>query len=162
MADGLFYADGFARDAYRWLPANQRIFPDCNGLAAAATYQAVIDAERNPQLFSNAAGIRPARGAMHCVIDMDDPQHLMRRKLADSQAVNMAVPNRNRRSATILHATVVELRREHATLGHVGLVRHRRRLLRQRRDGVVLGPPLGRATQHPQMRDHSGTGCGNR
>ena len=39
--------------------ANEPVFRDRNGLAAATTYAAVIDAERNPELFSNAGGIRP-------------------------------------------------------------------------------------------------------
>ena len=39
--------------------ANEPVFRDRNGLAAATTYEAVIDAERNPELFSNAGGIRP-------------------------------------------------------------------------------------------------------
>ena len=51
--------DAGAREAYRWMRANEPVFRDRNGLAAATTYQAVIDAERNPELFSNAGGIRP-------------------------------------------------------------------------------------------------------
>ena len=39
----------------------------------ATTYQAIIDAERNPELFSNAGGIRPGQPAMPYMIDMDDP-----------------------------------------------------------------------------------------
>ncbi|OBJ54754.1 hypothetical protein A9W95_01475 [Mycobacterium sp. 1423905.2] len=54
LTDGNFYADGWAREAYRWMREKAPVFRDRNGLAAAATYQAVIDAERNPQLFSNA------------------------------------------------------------------------------------------------------------
>lgn len=59
LADGNFYASREARAAYRWMRANQPVFRDRNGLAAASTYQAVIDAERQPELFSNAGGIRP-------------------------------------------------------------------------------------------------------
>jgi cytochrome P450 family 142 subfamily A polypeptide 1 len=84
LADGHFYADRGARDAYRWMRANRPVFRDRNGLAAAATYQAVIDAERNPQLFSNAGGIRPGHTAMPYMIDMDDPEHLLRRKLVSA------------------------------------------------------------------------------
>jgi cytochrome P450 family 142 subfamily A polypeptide 1 len=84
LTDGHFYADRGARDAYRWMRANQPVFRDRSGLAAAATYQAVIDAERNPQLFSNAGGIRPGHAAMPYMIDMDDPEHLLRRKLVSA------------------------------------------------------------------------------
>lgn len=85
LADGNFYADGTAaRAAYKWMRANQPVFRDRNGLAAAATYQAVLDAERNPELFSSTGGIRPDQPGMPYMIDMDDPSHLLRRKLVNS------------------------------------------------------------------------------
>ena len=85
LTDGNFYADGPAsREAYRWMRANQPVFRDRNGLAAAATYAAVIEAERNPELFSNAGGIRPDQDPVEMMIEMDDPQHLLRRKLVNS------------------------------------------------------------------------------
>ncbi len=84
LTDGNFFADGGARAAYRWMRAHEPVFRDRNGLAAAATYQAVLDAERNPELFSSAGGIRPDSPAMPYMIDMDDPAHLLRRKLVNS------------------------------------------------------------------------------
>ena len=84
FTDGTFYADGGAREAYRWMRANQPVFRDRNGLAAAASYQSVLDAERNPELFSNTGGIRPETPAMPYMIDMDDPAHVLRRKLVNS------------------------------------------------------------------------------
>jgi len=84
LTDGNFFADGGAREAYRWMRANEPVFRDRNGLAAAATYQAVLDAERNPETFSNTGGIRPDQPAMPYMIDMDDPQHLLRRKLVNA------------------------------------------------------------------------------
>jgi cytochrome P450 family 142 subfamily A polypeptide 1 len=84
LADGTFYADRGARDAYRWMRANQPVFRDRNGLAAATTHQAVLDAERSPELFSSAGGIRPDQPGMPYMIDMDDPSHLLRRKLVNS------------------------------------------------------------------------------
>ncbi|QUR69079.1 cytochrome P450 [Mycobacterium spongiae] len=85
LTDGNFYADSpKAREAYRWMRANQPVFRDRNGLAGATTYQAVIDAERQPELFSNAGGIRPDQPAMPMMIDMDDPAHLLRRKLVNA------------------------------------------------------------------------------
>jgi cytochrome P450 family 142 subfamily A polypeptide 1 len=44
----------------------------------------VIDAERNPRLFSNSGGIRPCHPSMPYMIDMDDPEHLLRRKLVSA------------------------------------------------------------------------------
>lgn len=85
LADGNFYADRQAsREAYRWMRANQPVFRDRNGLAGATTYQAIIDAERNPELFSNTGGIRPDTPGMPYMIDMDDPSHLVRRKLVNA------------------------------------------------------------------------------
>lgn len=84
LTDGNFYADGAAREAYRWMRANEPVFRDRNGLAAAASYQAVIDAERDPETFSNTGGIRPDNPGMPYMIDMDDPGHLLRRKLVNA------------------------------------------------------------------------------
>jgi cytochrome P450 family 142 subfamily A polypeptide 1 len=84
FTDGTFYADGGAREAYRWMRTNQPVFRDRNGLAAATTYQAVLDAERNPEVFSNTGGIRPETPGMPYMIDMDDPSHLLRRKLVNA------------------------------------------------------------------------------
>lgn len=85
LTDGNFYADGVAaREAYRWMRANQPIFRDRNGLAGAMTYQAILDAERNPELFSSTGGIRPEQPGMPYMIDMDDPAHLLRRKLVNA------------------------------------------------------------------------------
>jgi cholest-4-en-3-one 26-monooxygenase len=83
LTDGNFFA-GDSHAAYRWMRAHEPIFRDRNGLAAAATYQAVIEAERQPELFSNAGGIRPDQPAMAMMIDMDDPAHLLRRKLVNA------------------------------------------------------------------------------
>ncbi|BBX54292.1 steroid C26-monooxygenase Cyp142 [Mycolicibacterium poriferae] len=84
LADGNFYADRNAREAYKWMRANQPVFRDRNGLAAATTYQALLDAERNPELFSSTGGIRPDQPGMPYMIDMDDPAHILRRKLVNS------------------------------------------------------------------------------
>jgi cytochrome P450 family 142 subfamily A polypeptide 1 len=94
LTDGNFYADGHAHEHYRWMRANQPVFRDRNGLAAASTYQAVIEAERNPELFSNAGGIRPDQPAMPMMIDMDDPAHLLRRKLVNAGFTRKRVKDR--------------------------------------------------------------------
>lgn len=83
LTDGAFYA-GDSRSVYTWMRDNEPVFRDRNGLAAASTYAAVIEAERNPELFSNAGGIRPDQPGVEMMIEMDDPQHLLRRKLVNS------------------------------------------------------------------------------
>jgi cytochrome P450 family 142 subfamily A polypeptide 1 len=83
LTDGAFYA-GDSRSVYKWMRENEPVFRDRNGLAAAATYAAVIEAERQPELFSNAGGIRPDQDSPPMMIGMDDPGHLLRRKLVNS------------------------------------------------------------------------------
>ena len=83
LTDGAFYA-GDSRSVYKWMREHEPVFRDRNGLAAAATYAAVIEAERNPELFSNAGGIRPDQPGVEMMIEMDDPQHLLRRKLVNA------------------------------------------------------------------------------
>lgn len=94
LTDGTFYSDGGARAAYRWMRANEPVFRDRNGLAAAASYAAVIDAERNPELFSSTGGIRPDQPGMPYMIDMDDPEHLIRRKLVNAGFTRKRVTDR--------------------------------------------------------------------
>ncbi|WP_408065925.1 cytochrome P450 [[Mycobacterium] vasticus] len=84
LTDGTFYSDGGARAAYKWMRANEPVFRDRNGQAAATTYASVIDAERNPEMFSSLGGIRPDQPGMPYMIDMDDPEHLVRRKLVNA------------------------------------------------------------------------------
>jgi len=84
LTNGNFYSDRGAHEVYRWMRANEPVFRDRNGLAAAATYQAVIEAERDPETFSNTGGIRPDQPGMPYMIDMDDPAHLLRRKLVNA------------------------------------------------------------------------------
>jgi cytochrome P450 family 142 subfamily A polypeptide 1 len=109
LTDGNFYADRqTSREAYRWMRANQPVFRDRNGLAGAATYQAIIDAERNPELFSNTGGIRPEQPGMPYMIDMDDPSHLVRRKLVNAgftrKRVTEKIPSIGRLCDTLIDA----------------------------------------------------------
>lgn len=108
LTDGTFYADRGAREAYRWMREHQPVFRDRNGLAAATTYQAVLDAERNPELFSSTGGIRPDQPGMPYMIDMDDPAHLLRRKLVNAgftrKRVMDKVPSIGRLCDTLIDA----------------------------------------------------------
>ena len=86
LTDGRFYAgeQGDPRRAYAWMRAHEPVFRDRNGFAGVAGYTAVVDVERDAGVFSNARGIRPEYGPMPHMIDMDDPQHLQRRKLVNT------------------------------------------------------------------------------
>jgi cholest-4-en-3-one 26-monooxygenase len=93
LADGDFYV-GNSRAAYRWMRAHEPVFRDRNGLVGAASYRAVIEAERQPGLFSNAGGIRPDYvPPVPMMIDMDDPPHLRRRKLVNAGFSRRRVQN---------------------------------------------------------------------
>ena len=105
LTDGAFYA-GDSRSVYKWMRANEPVFRDRNGLAAAATYQAVIDAERSPELFSNAGGIRPDQDAPPMMIAMDDPGHLLRRKLVNAGFTRKRVKDRESSIATLCDALI--------------------------------------------------------
>lgn len=83
LADGQFYA-GDSRRAYAWMRRNEPVFRDRNGLVGVSTHAAVIEAERNPALFSNAGGHRPDRPGSPMMVDMDDPDHAKRRKLVNA------------------------------------------------------------------------------
>jgi cholest-4-en-3-one 26-monooxygenase len=105
LTDGAFYA-GDSRSVYKWMRANEPVFRDRNGLAAAATYQAVTDAERAPELFSNAGGIRPDQDAPPMMIAMDDPGHLLRRKLVNAGFTRKRVKDRESSIATLCDALI--------------------------------------------------------
>jgi cholest-4-en-3-one 26-monooxygenase len=105
LTDGNFFA-GDSRAIYRWMRANEPVFRDRNGLAAASTYQAVIDAERQPELFSNAGGIRPDQPAMPMMIDMDDPAHLLRRKLVNAGFTRKRVKDREESIGALCDALI--------------------------------------------------------
>lgn len=93
LADGGFYA-GDSRSAYRWMRAHEPVFRDRHGLVGIASYRAVIEAERAPELFSSAGGIRPDHvPPVPMMIDMDDPGHLRRRKLVNAGFSRKRVQN---------------------------------------------------------------------
>jgi cytochrome P450 family 142 subfamily A polypeptide 1 len=53
------------------------------GVWGITTYDDVKAVSTQPHLFSNAGGIRPDSGPVSMMIDMDDPDHLRRRKLVN-------------------------------------------------------------------------------
>ena len=111
VLDGRFYSgeSGDPRDAYAWMRQNEPVYHDAaNDVYAAASYAAVIEAERTPDVFSNAGGIRPKISAFPYMIDMDDPDHIVRRKLVNSgftrKRVEAKIPSLSRLSTSLIDA----------------------------------------------------------
>lgn len=105
LTDGAFYA-GDSRSYYKWMRAHEPVFRDSKGLAAAASYQAVIEAERHPEVFSNAGGIRPDQAAPPMMIAMDDPEHLLRRKLVNAGFTRKRVKDRQQSIGALCDALI--------------------------------------------------------
>jgi cytochrome P450 family 142 subfamily A polypeptide 1 len=69
-------------DVFAWMRANAPVYFD--GRAWGITRYADLKAiSKDPGTFSNAQGIRPDSGPIPHMIDMDDPDHLKRRKLVN-------------------------------------------------------------------------------
>jgi cholest-4-en-3-one 26-monooxygenase len=73
-------------------------------------YADVKDVSRQPEVFSNAGGIRPNQGPLPMMIDMDDPDHLQRRKLVNKgftpRRVRDSEPRVRRACTEILDAVI--------------------------------------------------------
>ncbi len=65
-----------------WLRAHSPVHWDGN-VWGITRYDDVREISKQPDLFSNAGGIRPDAGPIPMMIDMDDPEHWQRRKLVN-------------------------------------------------------------------------------
>ncbi len=81
LCSGAFWA-GDHHEALTWMRANAPVYHDGN-VWGVTRYADVKDVSRQPDVFSNAGGIRPNQPALPMMIDMDDPAHLQRRKLVN-------------------------------------------------------------------------------
>ena len=83
IADGAFWGRN-PQEELAWLRANDPIHWDEAGQVwGVSRYDDVKALSTQPELFSNAGGIRPDTGPIAMMIDMDDPDHLRRRKLVN-------------------------------------------------------------------------------
>jgi cholest-4-en-3-one 26-monooxygenase len=69
-------------EAMTWMRANEPVYWD-GQVWGVAKYDDVKEISRRPGQFSNAGGIRPDSGPVAMMIDLDDPEHLKRRKLVN-------------------------------------------------------------------------------
>ncbi len=84
LLDGQLYADD-PHPYFTWMRANAPVYwdPSCEvwGIASHADIQL---ASRNPKDFCNSQGMRPDQPAIPSMINMDDPEHVKRRRLVSS------------------------------------------------------------------------------
>jgi cytochrome P450 family 142 subfamily A polypeptide 1 len=81
LCSGAFWA-GDHHEALTWMRANAPVYWD-GAIWGVSRYADLKDVSRNPEVFSNAGGIRPGFAPLPMMIDMDDPAHLQRRKLVN-------------------------------------------------------------------------------
>lgn len=81
LCSGAFWA-GDHHEALTWMRANAPAYWD-GTIWGISRYDDLKDVSRNPDVFSNAGGIRPGFAPLPMMIDMDDPAHLQRRKLVN-------------------------------------------------------------------------------
>lgn len=71
-------------EALTWMRNNAPVYwDDLSQLWGISKHADIRYVSMHPELFSNAHGIRPDSPAMPMMIDMDDPEHMARRKLVN-------------------------------------------------------------------------------
>ncbi len=89
-----------------WIRHHDPVYFDReSGVWGISRYDHIKEIESDPATFSNAGGIRPETGPIPMMIDMDDPEHRMRRKLV----ARGFTPNRVREQEPAIHTLVHDL-----------------------------------------------------
>jgi cytochrome P450 family 142 subfamily A polypeptide 1 len=119
LCDGAFYAEG-PWEGFAWMHEHAPVYwDDTCGLWGVAGYAELMTVEKNPDVFSNAEGIRPDAPAMPYMIDLDDPLHKKRRNLVNKGFTLRRVQDREPRIREI----TVELMEKARARGRFDLVR---------------------------------------
>jgi cytochrome P450 family 142 subfamily A polypeptide 1 len=80
---GTFYRDD-PHEKWTWMREHAPVYFDPNsGVWGITRYHDVKAISKDAETFSNAGGIRPDSPAVPMMIDMDDPEHVRRRKLVN-------------------------------------------------------------------------------
>ena len=82
LTDGRFFA-GDKHAAFDWMRANEPLYRDTNGIWAVTLHEDVLDVSRRPRIFCSRHGFQPDAPPMPMMINMDRPQHLVRRNLVN-------------------------------------------------------------------------------
>jgi cytochrome P450 family 142 subfamily A polypeptide 1 len=83
LLDGFFYV-GEPLEHFRWMRANAPVYWDeSSRLWGIALHEDVMKVSRSPGLFCSRMSSRPDAPALPSMINMDDPQHKLRRALVN-------------------------------------------------------------------------------
>jgi cytochrome P450 family 142 subfamily A polypeptide 1 len=81
LTDGMFYG-GDPFPAFAWMREHApAYFDESSGVWGITRYTDIKEISKDPEVFSNAGGIRPDSGALPMMIDTDAPEHVRRRRL---------------------------------------------------------------------------------
>jgi cholest-4-en-3-one 26-monooxygenase len=103
LLSGDFWAGDF-HSKMTWMRHNDPLHWD-GRVWGVSTYDLLKEVSRRPEQFSNAEGCRPDAMALPMMIDMDDPEHLRRRKLVNRGFT----PRQVRNSAPAVRAACDEI-----------------------------------------------------
>jgi cytochrome P450 family 142 subfamily A polypeptide 1 len=81
LVSGAFWGRN-PHEAMAWMRANDPVYWD-GRVWGVTKYADLKHVSGDPATFSNAGGIRPESGPIAMMIDMDDPEHIRRRKLVN-------------------------------------------------------------------------------
>jgi cytochrome P450 family 142 subfamily A polypeptide 1 len=81
LVSGAFWGRN-PHEAMAWMRANEPVYWD-GRVWGVTKYADLKHVSGDPATFSNAGGIRPESGPIAMMIDMDDPEHIRRRKLVN-------------------------------------------------------------------------------
>jgi cytochrome P450 family 142 subfamily A polypeptide 1 len=83
LLDGFFYVGDPLRH-FRWMRENAPVYLDeSSGLWGIALYEDVMKISKSPELFCSRMSSRPDSPPLPSMINMDDPQHKLRRALVN-------------------------------------------------------------------------------
>ena len=119
LLDGRFYAAD-PHPHFTWMRANAPLYWDESGQVWGVTTHAdIMHISKTPNVFCNREGMRPDSPPIPSMINMDDPQHVRRRRLVSSGFT----PRRVSDQATKVRSVCRDLVREAKAKGSFDFVR---------------------------------------
>ncbi|MBW2242728.1 MAG: cytochrome P450, partial [Deltaproteobacteria bacterium] len=81
--DGRFFAHDM-HEACTWMRANEPVFRDSNGLLGVTRHADIMAVSKDATTFCSGRGFRPDAPIMPMMINMDRPEHMVRRGLVNA------------------------------------------------------------------------------